>query len=100
MMPKSTPSARHWFVTGRVQGVSFRYYTQKQAEQLGLHGWVRNLADGRVEVWACGDAQQLEALDQWLAVGPTLARVDAVEQTTEQATDELQGFEIRSTTGD
>ena len=96
-MPDLHCSARHWFVTGRVQGVSFRHYTQKQATQLGLHGWVRNLADGRVEVWACGDQQQLEALHQWLTIGPTLARVDAVEQIVESLNDEVQGFEIRAT---
>ena len=67
----------HCFVSGKVQGVWFRANTQTQAKQLNLQGWVRNLADGRVEVFACGDEEQLEQLYQWLQQGPLLAKVDA-----------------------
>lgn len=66
-------------VTGRVQGVGFRWATVGQARALGLAGWVRNRADGSVEGVACGDAGKLEQLHQWLQRGPPAARVEAVE---------------------
>ncbi len=69
----------HCFVTGRVQGVCFRMYTQRQAEDNGLTGWVRNLADGRVEVMAFGNEQQLAKLNQWLKSGPNMAQVTDLE---------------------
>ena len=69
----------HCFVTGRVQGVCFRMYTQRQAEDCGLTGWVRNLADGRVEVMAFGNEQQLAKLNQWLKSGPSMAQVTTLE---------------------
>lgn len=70
--------AIHCIISGCVQGVSFRYYTQKQAQQLGLTGWVRNLPDGRVETLACGEAEALATFQRWLHQGPTLAQVTAV----------------------
>ena len=66
-------------VTGRVQGVSFRYYTQVYATQLGLTGWVKNLPDGSVAVWAEGPHADLEKLHQWLQHGPPAARVQQVQ---------------------
>jgi acylphosphatase len=63
------------FVSGKVQGVWYRANTKTQAEKLGLNGWVRNLSDGRVEVFACGDLELLELLFQWLQEGPELAKV-------------------------
>ena len=66
-------------VGGRVQGVFFRQSTAEQARGPGLDGWVRNLADGRVEGLARGDAQALAALRAWLDHGPPRARVDAVQ---------------------
>ena len=65
----------HVFVSGRVQGVCFRMYTQQQARLLGLSGWVRNLPDGRVEVMASGEEAQLGMLENWLQSGPDMARV-------------------------
>jgi acylphosphatase len=65
----------HCFVSGRVQGVCFRMATREQAMLHGITGWVRNLPDGRVEVMASGDAQQLQQLKEWLKQGPDLARV-------------------------
>lgn len=67
-------------VRGRVQGVFYRASAQEQALRLGLTGWVRNSADGEVELLACGDARQLEALEQWLWQGPPAARVTAVDR--------------------
>lgn len=65
----------HCYVSGRVQGVCFRMETREQAMLHGLTGWVRNLADGRVEVFACGDKEKLDHLYEWLKVGPEMARV-------------------------
>ena len=67
-------------VSGKVQGVWYRDSTVKQAAQIGVTGWVRNMADGCVEVLACGEQSQLDALYQWLMQGPLLARVEKVEQ--------------------
>jgi acylphosphatase len=65
-------------VTGRVQGVWFRQATLEQARELGLTGWVRNRADGAVEVLACGEEAQLQRLRAWLRQGPPMAQVAAV----------------------
>lgn len=72
-------SCIHCYVKGRVQGVWFRAYTKKRASKLGLTGWVKNLPDGRVEVYACGDPEAIAALKTWLHKGPPLARVQEVE---------------------
>lgn len=69
---------RKYFVSGRVQGVFFRESTRREALRLGLTGYARNLADGRVEVLACGGEDALEELERWLAEGPPAARVDEV----------------------
>ncbi len=66
------------FVRGRVQGVWFRGSTRKQALQLGLSGYARNLPDGRVEVLACGEPAQVERLKAWLWQGPPAAQVTDV----------------------
>jgi acylphosphatase len=65
-------------VSGRVQGVFFRASTRQQALRLGLRGYARNLADGRVEVVACGSAETVGELERWLWQGPPAARVDDV----------------------
>jgi acylphosphatase len=66
-------------VSGRVQGVGFRYSCRDQARRLGLSGWVRNERNGDVEVWAEGGAEQVETLLQWLRQGgPPRSRVDSV----------------------
>jgi acylphosphatase len=69
---------RHFLVSGRVQGVFYRAYTQDMARQLGLTGWVRNLPDGQVELVACGDESGLTRLEQWLRQGPPHAQVETV----------------------
>ena len=77
---------RHFLVSGQVQGVFFRSATESVARRLGLNGWVRNLADGRVELVACGTESKLGELEQWLWQGPSRARVTQVtaEEITEQ----------------
>ena len=84
----------HCLVAGRVQGVCFRMATREQADLYGLTGWVRNLQDGRVEVMAFGDEQQLDSLKQWLKFGPAMARVLDVESET-VAFQKFKGFGIR-----
>ena len=85
----------HLHVTGRVQGVSFRAYTRREAAALGLDGWVRNLSDGRVEVLAEGPREALERLLAWCRGGPPHARVTDLAVAWESAAGGLAGFEIR-----
>ena len=73
-------AATRFLVSGKVQGVSFRASTRDVAVRLGLRGHARNLADGRVDVLAVGDATAVEALATWLQHGPPMARVDGVTQ--------------------
>jgi acylphosphatase len=70
--------ALHAVVGGRVQGVGFRYYVHRCARELGLKGWVQNLADGTVEVWAEGPAAALDSLLEALRRGPMGSRVTGV----------------------
>jgi len=86
-------SCRYYFVSGRVQGVFFRASTQEKARQLGLSGWAKNLADGRVEVLACGTDEILAKLELWLRQGPPMARVDKVETRAADLSD-CHGFDI------
>ena len=67
-------------VCGRVQGVGFRYSAIREARLLGVDGWVRNVADGDVEVWAEGRPEKLARFFAWLHRGPQYARVDSVEK--------------------
>lgn len=80
--------AKRYTITGRVQGVFFRAETQRKARELGVAGWVRNCADGSVEVHAEGSPQQLKALETWLRTGPADAEVADVRACDE----ELAGF--------
>lgn len=73
-------AAARFLVSGRVQGVYFRASTRERALALGLDGHARNLADGRVDVVAAGEAAALEALAQWLQHGPPAARVAQVSR--------------------
>ena len=85
---------RRYIVRGRVQGVGFRWFVQREAQMLGLAGWVRNNFDGAVEVLAMGSEQQLKALGAKLNAGPRAARVDAVEESTAPAVEGLSSFRI------
>lgn len=69
---------RHYLVKGRVQGVGFRWFVHREAEPLGLRGWVRNTEDGHVEVMASGDAAQLRSLAEALRRGSRGSRVDDI----------------------
>jgi acylphosphatase len=72
--------ARLYLVEGRVQGVGFRFFVEEVARGLGLKGYVRNLADGRVEVYAMGERAVLARLRTQLEVGPRASRVERVEE--------------------
>lgn len=85
----------HLVVRGRVQGVFYRATTQKKAIELGLTGWVRNRADGAVEVVAEGDREKLEKLIEWCRVGPERAQVGNVDIDWESYTGEFQEFTIK-----
>ena len=85
---------RRFLVSGRVQGVFYRACTQQQARHLGLTGWVRNRYDGRVEVLAWGDEQQLEALAKWLEIGPEYAKVTNIEVSTENLPVTATSFDV------
>jgi acylphosphatase len=73
-------AAARFFVAGRVQGVAFRAHTRERARELGLRGYARNLADGRVEVLAIGGREAVQQLADWLEHGPAMARVDSVQR--------------------
>ena len=73
-------SSAAWRIHGIVQGVGFRYFALRHAQDLGLAGWVRNLPDGSVEVAARGPSESLERLKEILSVGPRAGRVDHIEK--------------------
>jgi len=85
----------HIFVRGRVQGVSFRAYTQQRAQALGLRGYVRNLADGDVEIVAEGEREALEQLLAWARRGPSGAVVTDVQADFSPAEGAFADFSIR-----
>ena len=85
----------HAIITGRVQGVGFRYFVQKAANDRGVTGWTRNLSDGSVEVEAEADPDALEDFRQALWQGPVLSRVDDVKESQTDATGQYSGFSIR-----
>lgn len=84
----------HAIVHGDVQGVGFRYFVQRKAQQLGLSGWVRNNDDGTVELVAEGNRRELEDLKRVVEEGPRLARVDRLETRWSEATGNLGRFEL------
>jgi acylphosphatase len=87
-------TTKRYVVRGRVQGVGFRWFVQREAEALGLAGWVRNNIDGAVEVLASGSEQQLAALEAKLKQGPRAARVDDLEVSPAEAPPNLSNFRI------
>jgi acylphosphatase len=86
--------ARRFLVRGRVQGVGFRWFVEREAHILGIAGWVRNNHDGSVEILAQGTRDQLSGLHGRLREGPRAARVDAVEVSEAQPIAGLAAFRI------
>lgn len=90
------PLARaHFYVSGRVQGVGYRFSAVDEARRLGLRGWVRNLPDGRVEAEAEGERPRVEALVAWCRRGPPAADVDGVEVEWSDHRGDLSPFAAR-----
>lgn len=85
----------HVVVHGVVQGVGFREWTRRQADRLGLAGWVRNLPEGTVELSASGPQQALDQLLQALEQGPRGARVERLEPGWSEVAEPQTGFHIR-----
>ncbi len=83
-------------ISGRVQGVGYRYWARSFATRLGLKGWVRNLEDGRVELLAIGATTQLDELIDGCRIGPSAAEVTDVAISDIQAPNVVQGFEIQA----
>ena len=73
-------TAKLYFVEGRVQGVGFRFFVERAAAELGLKGYVRNCADGRVEVYAAGKEEALAQLRERLEAGPRAGRVERLQE--------------------
>jgi acylphosphatase len=85
---------RRYVVRGRVQGVGFRFFVEREAHMLGVAGWVRNNYDGTVEVLAMGSREQLTGLRSRLREGPRAARVDAVDESEAKLDPGLSTFRI------
>jgi acylphosphatase len=88
--------ARRYRVRGRVQGVGFRFFTERAALREGLHGWVRNTPDGTVEVEVEGEAEAVARFEAHIGVGPIGARVDGLEITEVVPHGRATGFMTRS----
>jgi acylphosphatase len=88
------PEARRFLVRGRVQGVGFRWFVEREAHILQIAGWVRNNPDGTVEVLAQGTRDQLSGLRSRLREGPRASRVDEVEEHEAEPLKELNSFRI------
>ncbi|MGO8984401.1 MAG: acylphosphatase [Terriglobales bacterium] len=92
---KSLTQARRFLVRGRVQGVGFRWFVEREAHILQIAGWVRNNPDGTVEVLAMGTRDQLAGLRSRLRDGPRAARVDGVEESESEPVAGLSSFQVR-----
>jgi acylphosphatase len=88
-------TARRYLIGGEVQGVGFRFFTQRQAAVENLHGWVRNLADGRVEISVEGEIESLVRFERAVRHGPPAARVADVEVEHTAPSGRDTGFSIR-----
>lgn len=84
----------HVLLSGRVQGVAYRYFAEKYAASLGVKGWVRNLGDGRVEVLVEGNRDRVDEFLAKLKEGPRLARIDGFDLRWEDYTGEFRDFRI------
>ena len=87
-------AARHFIISGEVQGVGFRYFAQRVAARHQVTGYVRNLEDGRVEVHAEGTPESVEGFKHDLAAGPQHARVEQVEEVSVEPTGRYPTFRI------
>ena len=86
--------ARKFLLSGLVQGVGFRFFTQRVAARYQVRGYVRNLADGRVEAWAQGPEKSVEAFKHDITAGPQYSRVDEIEELVLEPSSEFSAFRI------
>lgn len=86
--------ARYFLITGKVQGVGYRYFAMRAANQYQISGYVRNLASGQVEIVAEGQREAMESFKKELAIGPYHAEVIQIEEKTLENTGRFQGFRI------
>lgn len=86
--------ARKYFISGLVQGVGYRYFAQRSSAKHQVRGYVKNLADGRVEVFAEGHPASIEAFRNDLAAGPTYSRVGTIEELVVEPTGAYSNFRI------
>ncbi len=86
--------ARRFVISGRVQGVGFRWHTREAAQREGVTGWVRNLPDGRVEALVEGEAESVDRMERALRQGPGGARVKDVLVDHDEATGAFKDFSI------
>jgi len=84
----------HLLISGRVQGVGYRVSAYEKGQQLGLTGWVRNRADGRVEMQIQGEQAQLQQMIEWADNGPRFAEVKNIELLEQAISDEFNDFQI------
>ena len=87
--------ARRYVITGRVQGVGFRYFAEAAAAREGVHGWIRNLPDGAVEAFVEGERTAVDSVEAALRRGPSSSHIDDVRVTDEAPTHRATGFSIR-----
>ena len=85
----------HIYIEGRVQGVDFRYFTKKSAQQMGLNGWVKNRSDGRVEAVFQGPKKQVMQMVEKCEEGPGSARVENIDLKWEEANHKTDSFKIK-----
>jgi acylphosphatase len=87
--------ARRFLISGRVQGVGFRWFARDAAAREGVTGWVRNLPDGRVEAWVEGETDAVTRVEAALRSGPRGSHVEDVDVDLEAATGRYAGFSIK-----
>ena len=85
---------RRWIVSGRVQGVGYRYFARQAAQALGVRGWIRNLPDGSCEVQVAGGAELLQRFQDELRRGPRGCRVDDIAEESLTQVPDWQSFQI------
>jgi len=83
------------FISGRVQGVGFRYFAQYKAEELQINGWVRNTPEGKVEIKATGEPENLSVFTEWMKIGPARAIVSTFSVADITPTRTFTNFTIR-----
>ena len=86
--------AKHFLMQGVVQGVGFRRFVRKRAREVGVLGWVRNLADGRVEALIQGAEEEVTRMETYLQRGPNSGKVETCDSRTVPINTDLRGFEI------